>query len=61
MRLNSAVAAWLRSPKRPRSRSSWWKAFTTRMPGIVSATTSVTRDHLRQARRNSLFMRSPCR
>jgi hypothetical protein len=31
------------------------------MPGIVSDSTSLTRDHLRQARTNSLLIRSPLR
>ena len=36
------------------------KAFTTRMPGIVSESTSVTLDHFRHARMKNRFMRSPC-
>ena len=38
---------WLASRKRWASRFSWAKAFTTRMPGMVSASTLVTSDHTR--------------
>ncbi len=61
MRLNSAVTSWLRSPKRRISRSSWLNAFTTRIPGMVSESTSLTRDHLRHARKKSWLSASPCR
>ena len=46
--------------KRPDSRCSWLKAFTTRMPGMVSESTSVTLDHFRHALMKKRFMCSPC-
>jgi hypothetical protein len=38
---------WLASRKRSASRFSWAKALTTRMPGMVSASTLVTSDQTR--------------
>ena len=60
MRLNSSVTSTFRSLNLPVSLSSWLKAFTTRMPGIVSDSTSVTRLHFRHARMKNRFMCSPC-
>ena len=60
MRLNSLVTSTLWSLNRRFSRSSWLKALTTRIPGIVSDSTSVTRDHFLQARKKSRLSRSPC-
>jgi len=43
----TARLSWLISRKRCVSRLSWAKALTTRMPGIVSASTLVTSDQTR--------------
>ena len=59
-RLNSSVTSLFRTAKRCFSRFSWLNALTTRIPGIVSDSTSVTRDHLRHARRKIRFIRRPC-
>ncbi len=59
MRLNSPSTSALRSWKRFCSRRSWLNALTTRMPGMVSDSTSVRRDHLRQARKKSSSMFCP--
>ena len=59
-RLNSSVTSTFLSLNLLDSLSSWLKAFTTRMPGIVSESTSVTLDHFRHARMKKRFMCSPC-
>ena len=60
-RLISSVTSSLWPPNRATSRASWLNALTTRIPGIVSDRTSVSRDHLRHTRRNARLSASPCR